>query len=140
MPNPSSNSCANLELQTGCHPDPVIQSSQHGVTVRNIGTDRYDVRVEAWVLGVSIQQGASIAFCDNGQLLRLVAWTAGTFGPSMQAHWPKQVDRYASGTALAHSISTIAYFNSDAERDPLDTEPKSTYDHNCPCVIDVSVK
>jgi hypothetical protein len=140
MPNPASNKVANLELRTGCQPDPITQTSQHGVTIRNTGSDRYDVRVVAWVLGVSIQNGASIAFSESGQLLRLVAWYAGSFGPSAQAHWPKQIDRCTSGTALAQSISTIAYFNSDGERDPLDTEPKSEYKYNCPCIIDVAVK
>jgi hypothetical protein len=139
MPNPDVKTCAGLELDTECRPDPVTGSSGHRVDVRNIGTDRYDVRIEAWILGPSIQNGASIAFCENGQLQRLVGWTAGTFGPRMQARWTKQVDRYAPGTALAHSIRTFAHFNSDAESDPLDPEPQP-YKYKCDCTIDVAVK
>lgn len=139
MPNPDAKVAGGLELRTECRPDPVTASSGHRVDVRNVGTDRYDIRVEAWILGPSIQNGASIAFSDSGQLLRLVSWTAGTFGPNMQATWTKQVDRYAQGTAMSHSIRTVANFNSDAETDPLDPGPHP-YRYKCACTIDVAVK
>jgi len=139
MPNPDTGSSDGLELRAGCQPDPVSASSHHRIDLRNVGTDRYDIRVDAWILGPSIEGGASIAFSDNGKLLRVVSWTAGTFGPKTAGTWSKQVARFKSGTALSHSIRTVANFNSDAENDPLDPDPHP-YKYKCYCTIDVAVQ
>lgn len=136
MSNKNFTVSAGLKLEVECTPSPILTKADHLVAVQNLGSDRYTIQLQARVIGPSIAHGASLAFCEDQKPKDVVVWTAGTFGPgSPRADWTKPLNRHP-GTAKAHSIRTLASFNSEAESDPLDDEPRP-YDYFCHCVVDV---
>jgi hypothetical protein len=137
MSNKDSAVTAGLQLEAECTPDPILTRADHMVAIQNVSTDRYTIKLQARVLGPSIAHGASLAFYEDQKPKDIVVWTAGTFGPGApRAAWTKALNRHPAGTAKAHSIRTLASFNSEAESDPLDDEPRP-YDYFCHCVVDV---
>jgi hypothetical protein len=104
--------------------------------VDNLGSDRFVVRVTTLVVAGRLP-GTSLGFSTDAGDKEIVTAYLGTLGPSLSTSNDHSIVRLASGTARRQSLRTIAEFASDAELDPLDTEP--TLPYRCMCTMDVAI-